>query len=298
MPNSALTNPSDVSAANVIYANRFIKALQLMVPKLDGFTTNLSDEFAEPGDKVTVAYRAPNAVSTSFTNYLTGSLAKKKVEVELDTDLYVGYPVTEKDLAFYTPAHWENQADLDVIEIGRKILNDAAAAATGAKATQTYNLGNTGTTMTLEQLGAARKECVDKGIPPEMCTLYLSPTEYAATLNLLTWMNFGDNNPIKTGIIPGLFGFKAVVEIPGLTGVAGFISAPSGVVIASRAVPVVASGIFLDTRIIKEQASGLTLRLTSAGDVNDGKVVHSIRGLLGSVVADPKAILKLTRTGA
>lgn len=291
MANSATTNPADIAAANIIYADKAIEALHVNKPKIDGFTTNFSDAFAEPGDKITVAYVAPGTVSTSFTSYLTGTLTKKKVDLELDNEIYIGYPVTEGDMMDYSPAHWEGQSERDMKAVVDKIVADAAAVATSAKATQSLTITKAGE-LTLATIGAIRKECIAKNIPVDKATLYLNPTEYTAALNLLTWSISGSGEAIRTGICPQLFGFRAVVEVPGLTS-AGFVAAPTGVVIAARAIPTTADGIFLDRRIIKDPVTGLTLTLTSAGDVTDGKVVHSIRAPKGEVVADPKAILKL-----
>lgn len=296
MANSSITNPSDVAAANIIYANKAIEALQLLAPKIDGFTTNLTDDFAEPGDKVTVAYVAPGTVATSFTSYLTGTLAKKKVEIELDSEIYIGYPITESDMMDYNPAHWEGQAERDMKAVIAKIVGDAAAVATGAKATQSLQITKAGE-LDLATIGKIRKECIAKNIPVDQATLYLNPTEYTAALNLLTWSITGSGDAIRTGVVPQLFGFKAVIEVPNLTS-PGFVSAKTGVAIASRAIPTTASGIFLDRRTIKDETTGLLLTLTSAGDVTDGKLVHSIRAPKGEVIADPKAIIKLTNAPA
>ena len=293
MANTEITNPQAVTAANIIYANRVVEALKLALPRLDGFCTNFTNEFAEPGDTVNAPYVAPGTVADSFTSYLTGTLDKKSIAVQLDNDVYVGYPVTEKDLMHYTPGHWEKRADADAYAIAQKILNDASAVAIGAKATQTMTIG-TATAFTLDTIASIRSECVKKGIPPEQATLYLTSEFYVKALTLLTYSIVGTGDVLTTGMIPGLFGFKAVVEVPGLTGVAGFVAAPTAVVIASRAVPAVAQGIFLDRRYVTDETSGLTLTMTTAGDVTDGKVVTSIRCHKGEVIADPKAVIKLS----
>lgn len=292
MANADITNPQAVTSANIVYSARVVEALKLTLPRLDGFCTNFTDEFAEPGDTVNAPYVAPGTVSASFTSYLTGTLDKKSVAVQLDNDVYVGYPVTEKDLMYFTPGHWEKRADADAYAVAQKILTDASAVATGAKVTQSAVIG-AATAFTLDTIASIRSTCVSKGIPPEQATLYLAPAYFTKALTLLTYSIVGTGDILTTGAINGLFGFKAVVEVPGLTAAAGFVAAPTAVVIASRAVPAVAQGIFLDRRYITDETSGLTLTLTTAGDVSDGKVVTSIRCHKGEVLADPKAIVKL-----
>lgn len=292
MPNT------NIDTALEIYSHKLIEGLTNMLPALRSFSLDLSDDMTEPGETVRVPLVSADAAapwSDSENNYgrTVASLADKKVVV--DQRIIAGFAIGQAQLANFRPSWWEGKGALNARSIADAVLNSVFGIVTAG------NYGDTAAKKLQVALGTfgrkaiaeLRPKVVKGKLQPAKSVLVLNPDFFAALLSDLDAQVYGGREAITGGTIPGLLGFRAIIEAPQLNE-PGFVCHPDAIAIGSRRVQVADTTPYKEFGPVVEPDTGLTLNrvIYTQGDI--GKTSMSIECLFGRDVGNANSLLRLT----
>lgn len=296
--NASTTNPV-AAAARTIYAETVLAELPKLTHAIAGFTSDLSAETAKPGTTIDADFAKVSTVQETFPGYTKYTGADGAVKLTLDLDLSAGFTIDEAKLMSRGANYISEAARLNVSAVLNKLLSKIVEVATGTKVTQILQLAKDAP-YDAAALKATFAKLLAVGIDPAWATLVLSGADYAELATSLPYNMVGKvDNALNTGVIGSALGLKAITVAPTLAS-NGFVSAPTGVVVAARAIPSTSSGNNAGFRrqYIKDPVTGLTLTMTEAFNTDTGATTFSVRTIAGAAVLDPKAIVKITRAAA
>jgi len=118
--------PTNINVAVQLYSKRFIARLQRRIALLKAFSTNLSDEFGNPGTTIDVPILSadPAGAWDDATNNFSRSATDVNTRpVTLDQRIITGFSITMMHLAKFLPHWWEGKADLNVNAIAQAIVD-------------------------------------------------------------------------------------------------------------------------------------------------------------------------------
>lgn len=288
---------TSVATAQEIYSSRFLKGLTRALAALKAFSTSLTDEAKEVGETVKVPLASPDTVApwnATSNNFVRTTAAPVEVSVALSSRIIAGFGITPAQMANFRPNWWEGKADLNAEEVADTILAAVAALITGA------NYGDTAADkiaialagMNRKAVAAIRAAAVARKMRPNRCCLVLNPDYFSALLGDLDANVYGGREAVVAGVIPGLLGFRAVVELPQLT-VGGALLEPSAIAVATRSVAVADEGPYRLVRAITEPETGLTMTNVVLAHGPDGSLNNSVTATYGVAVGDEDACLRI-----
>lgn len=141
--------------------------------------------------------------------------------------------------------------------------------------------------MTKANLAKLRNACAGRVADT---VLALAPAEYADALALFDSNVIGDSEAIKNGVINGLYGFKAVIQLKDLpSGVKGALIPSNAVAVASRAVAVGDDSCYREIGTVSDEF-GFTMTVMRHGSAAKGKGFLNVTALWGAKVVQPDAI--------
>ena len=286
----AYTNPI-TETAREIYAATILTELPKLVAPIKGFTTDFSAAAAEPGETITADFAVASDLYEAFPGYTKFAEGLKQAKVDMNIDLSAGCKVTESGMLKNGAAHLQECARLNAAKVINGFIAKITEAAMGTKATQSLTVGATFDVAALQALYAKLIAC---DIDPTQATLALCAPDYAALIGALPYNVIGAAQGIENGTVTKAFGMN-IVCVPTVAA-NGFASAPTGVMVAARAIPMVGEveGGF-HREIVTEPVTGLTLSLTQSRDLDTGALNFSARLIGGVEIGNPKAIVKITR---
>lgn len=291
MPNT------NTDTALEVYSNKFIEGLTNALPALRAFSLDLSDEMLEPGETVRVPLVTADAAAAwddTTNNYgrTSASLADKKVEVT--SRIIAGFGITQAQLANFRPAWWEQKGALNARSVADAVLDEVFGVVTAA------NFGDTAAKKLQVALAAfgrkaiaeLRPKVVKGKLQPAKSVLVLNPDFYAALLADLDASVYGGREAITGGVIPGLLGFRAIIEAPQITE-PGFVCHPDAIAVGSRRVQVADTTPYKEFGPVTEPDTGLTLNRVIYTDGTIGKTSFSVECLFGVDAGNPDALIRL-----
>ena len=123
--------------------------------------------------------------------------------------------------------------------------------------------------------------------------LLLSPTYFANLLGTLDAYVYGGPEAIRSGYVPGLYGFKSVVCAPGLaSGWKGALVDVNSIGIASRYLAPMA-GAYVDAWKGTDPNSGLTIGFRSFANLCTGRRYLDAEVLFGAKVIRPEGLVSI-----
>ena len=271
----ALTSPGLIKGANQVLVD---VAPELNLIKL--FAHDCSDAVAEGGAKVRVAIASggtAESYNASSANYEheTGSL--DDVFVTLSTQPKSTIGLTSMDaLELAESPYWNTFADAT----GNSVSASISATIGGLFTTTNCTGGKiTMVSVTKAALAGLRANCVGR---VANSVLLLAPDYYAETLSLLDSGVFGGVDPIQTGYIPRLYGFKAVAQGNDLpTGVKGVLLPSNAIAVASRTVAIPDPSCYSEYGTVKDE-NGFALTVLRHGSAATGKAFINTTCLFGA----------------
>ena len=271
----ALTSPGLIKGANQVLVD---VAPELNLIKL--FAYDCSDAVAEAGAKVRVAIASggtAESYNASSANYEheTGSL--DDVFVTLSTQPKSTIGLTSMDaLELAESPYWNTFADAT----GNSVSASISATIGGLFTTTNCTGGKiTMASVTKAALAGLRANCVGR---VANSVLLLAPDYYAETLSLLDSGVFGGVDPIQTGYIPRLYGFKAVAQGNDLpTGVKGVLLPSNAIAVASRTVAIPDPSCYSEYGTVKDE-NGFALTVLRHGSAATGKAFINTTCLFGA----------------
>lgn len=289
---------TDTATAINLYSAKFIEGLTRALPVLRAFSLDCSDDLLEPGKTLDVPLVEPDSVgdwNSSTNNYGRTALTPKAKQVTIDQRKITGFGITQETLANFRPNYWEGKAELNVME-----LADTVSAAVVALVTA-GNYGNTATDkiviplaeMNRSGIAAIRAFAVKQKLRPTRATIALNPDYFAALLADLPADVYGGREAIQNGAVPGLFGFRSIVEVPQMT-IPGFICHPDCIAFGSRKVPVADTTPYKEFGSMVEPVTGLTVNKVLYTNGASGQSNFSVECLYGCAVGNADALVRIT----
>ena len=280
------------------YSRRVLKTLPTQLNFLGAFSTDISDEVKDPGEKIQIALVEADAAGTfdrANNNFARPAGTPKKATVTFGDPLITGFAVTAAQARNIQRRWWEGKADLNV----NSIAASASTAVTNLITDSNFekvvtNVGNAASFVKsgVGKIAAAVSNATNK-LRVKFSTLALSGEYFYALASSLDANVYGGSEPVKNGVIPGLLGFNKVMLMHGYDGV-GFVCEPSAIAFGGRAFRPVDDTPYRAVREIKDPESGLTLTLVEYPDGPSGDLSESVTCQIGAAVGDANALVRLT----
>lgn len=284
---SSLTSP-----ALVFSAERAIVAAHPAIAKARVFATDFSADAAQPGSTMKVPVFTPGTASqfdASTNNYATTDGSVVYASVTFDNHPKHTFSFADTDFNLVNGRQfWDRAGEASGIAVGRAIIN----AVTGlmGNIAQTASL-----TVTKAGIAGLRATADANGFEAGRAVLMLDPANFATLLSLLDYYTYGDREAIKDGVIPGLYGFKAVIENNALpSGTKGALVAEDALVIAGRRIEVQSPRVYQEVGYTTDEESGLTLGIRRGADWATGMNSATVEALFGAAFVQPAKAVKLT----
>ena len=152
--------------------------------------------------------------------------------------------------------------------------------------------------LTKKSVAALRKACHDADISVRDTILALNPVKFAELLSLLDAHMYGGTEAIRDGMIPNLYGYKAVMEMGSLSAdtgenLVGALIPASAIAVASRTVDVLNPKLYDEIGTATDDNSGLVLQMRRGGDWKTGDSVATVECLFGAKLVQPTKIVRL-----
>ena len=279
------------------YSRRLIKVLPAQLNFLGAFSTDVSDEVKDPGEKIQIPLVEMDEAGTfdrANNNFARPAGTPKTATVTFGDPLITGFAVTAAQARNIQKRWWEGKADLNATAIAAS----ASSAVTNlvTKANFDKAVTNVGAAASFAKAGvakiAAAVESATNKLRVKFSTLALSGEYFYNLLSGLDANVYGGTEAIRNGVIPGLFGFAKVMLVHGLD-IPGFVCEPSAIAFGARAFRPVDDMPYRAVREIKEPESGLTLCLVEYPDGPSGDLSESITCQIGAAVGDGGALVRL-----
>lgn len=289
---------TNTNVAAEIYSKRFLAGLTTQLAPLRQFSTDFSPEAKQVGDTVRVPLiSADSAAAWDDTSNNFSGTAEDLTdrEVVVDDRRIAKFTITPAQMANFHPNWWEGKADLNVMEVADAVLDQVAALVTGD------NYGDTAADkMTVSLAGFGRKSVAairakaikDKKLRMNRSVLALNPEFFSALLGDLDANVYGGREAMVTGVIPGLLGFRSIIEIPQLTG-PGFVCHPDAIAIAARKIAFLSTKPYEKVQDVVEPETGLLMTNVIYVDGSTGHGTFSVNVLFGEEVGRSDTLMRL-----
>ena len=212
-------------------------ALQAIYPelvKLQDFAKNYSELEDRPGSAIVIPTYDLSAAAdfnAESNNYASGVNEIKAANVQLNKHLVKSVAITDRDIAD-TGVQFVKDAAAGIASVIGRGLNQYVMGmfnSTNIPLSANINLSTKAGTTNLYKVAA------DNGLDVADSIVILNPTQFAALLPHVDFMQYGGVEAIRYGYVPGYAGFKSVVCSTYLPdGVDGVIVNRNTVGIASR----------------------------------------------------------------
>ena len=287
---SSLTSPAAVyTAASAIVAAR--KA----IARVTQFSTDFSTDAVNPGSTMKIAVFAASAVAGEF---------------DVDSNNYENPDgtVTWADVNFKHIKSTFQFNDTDfLLADGTKFWDNAGKAAGGAVSAgiekvvgdlftaEAVTATHTMASVTKNAVAKLRAKCVEIGCDPGKAVVLLSPDYYAELLSLLDSNIYGGAEAIRNGLVPGLYGFKAVAEFSALpAGTLGAVVPEDAVAVAARLVPVDSTSAYQEVGAWTDPESGLSLGIRRHGAAKFGGNFMTVEASVGAALTQGAKCFRIT----
>jgi len=289
--------PTNIDTAVEIYSNKFILGLTRALAPLRAFSLDLSDDIVDEGTSVNVPLVTADTVgdwNDTTNNYARAAGSQKTKSVKIDKRKICGFPVTQNMMANFRPNQWEGKAELNQKEMADTVL----AAITSVVTPGNYGDGadkKVGVVLAEFKryaVATLRAQIVKAKLTPAKCVLALNPDFFSALLGDLDANVYGGTEAVRSGAIPGLLGFRSIIEVPQYAG-PGFCCHPDAIACASRKVPVADTTPYKEFGSMVEPETGLTLNRVVYTEGAIGKTNFSTECWYGYDVGNGDALIRL-----
>jgi len=289
--------PTNIDTAVEIYSNKFILGLTRALAPLRAFSLDLSDDIIQEGESVNVPLVTADTVGDwdeVNNNYGRTAASSKGKSVKIDKRKICGFAVTQSMMANFRPNQWEGKAELNQKEMADTVLADVTSLVTPANYGDAANKKVAVVLAEFKRYAVAnlRAQIVKAKLTPAKCVLALNPDFFSALLGDLDANVYGGTEAVRSGAIPGLLGFRSIIEVPQYNG-PGFCCHPDAIAVGSRKVPVADTTPYKEFGSMVEPETGLTMNrvVFTAGVI--GKTSFSTECWYGYDVGNGDALIRL-----
>ncbi|MCL1857326.1 MAG: hypothetical protein FWF84_06800 [Kiritimatiellaeota bacterium] len=295
MPPAILT---DMNTAAQVYTDRFIEEVGPILEPVRQFSTDFSEEFANtPGVAIPVPLVTGSEAgdwNKASKNYAMAEASDlDDVMVTIDQRKIAQFAISMEQLATFRPAYWEGKARLNARAIGLAIRNSLFGLVTPANYAKEVEMK--AASFAKGDVATLRRLAVESGMEPDITAVCLNPVLFAALLKSLSADVYGGREAIVGGVIPGLFGFRAVVECPNYNG-NGFMALPSALASASRPIRPAHDTPYTVFETTTDESTGMAFNTVVLVNGNTGLTTLSSEANYGVAVGDKKALVRIVET--
>ena len=280
----ALTSPGVIKAANDVLVQ-----LKPEITMVRAFSYDVSDAAADFGGKVRVAmisggsaenYGDDNCSDTNTGNYEHETHGLGDCFVTLSAQPKATIKITSKDkLELPNDSFWTRAAETGRDAVGGAISKEICGLFTAANCTAGKI---TMATVTKNAVAKLRTNAATKGRVGDY-VLLLSGDYFADLISLLDSNVFGGTDPIQTGAVDRLYGFRSVLcanDLP--DGIKGALVPASGVAVAVRPVAIPDPDAYPECGVVTDEATGFSLTAMRHTSFQTGKAFFNVTGLVGA----------------
>ena len=150
--------------------------------------------------------------------------------------------------------------------------------------------------VTKKAVAQIRAKCATIGCDPGRSVVLLEPGYYAELLSLLDSNIYGGAEAVRNGLVPGLFGFKAVAEFGAFPdgGTLGAVIPEDAVAVAARVVPVQSPKVYEEVGVWTDPESGLSLGIRRHGAPKDGSNFMTVEASIGAALIQGAKCFRIT----
>lgn len=319
---SSLTSPGLRYAANQI-----LMSLHKDIAKVSQFTTNFTADAAQKGSTLLIPVASDAAAedfdrTTNNYSHYKGSI--RYVPMVFDKHKKHSFGFTENDFNLVNGvSFWEASGKKSAEAVGRAIeelvagliTKDTVKTSGDDKTTFSDESGNvitgTGETfsaanevvlgagdLTLKKVADLRKACRNADIPVRDTILALNSVKFAELLSLLDAHMYGGTEAVRDGLIPNLYGYKAVMELDSLSNgegenLVGALIPAASIAVASRTLNILNPKLYDEIGTVTDEKSGLVMQMRRGGDWTTGDSVATVECLFGAKLVMPTKIVRL-----
>ena len=284
------------------YSRRLLKVLPAQLNFLGAFSTDVSDEVKDPGEKIQVPLVEMDEAASfdrASNNFARPAGTPKTATVTFGDPIIAGFAVTAAQARNIQRRWWEGKADLNATAVAasaQSAVTNLVTKSNFAKAVTSVGNAASFAKAGVAKIAAAVESATNK-LRVKFSTLALSGEYFYNLLAGLDANVYGGTEAIRNGVIPGLFGFGKVMLVHGLD-IPGFVCEPSAIAFGARAFRPVDDTPYRAVREITEPESGLTLTLVEYPDGPSGDLSESLTTQIGASVGDPGALVRLVAGGS
>ena len=316
---SSLTSPALRFAAN-----EMITALHKDVVKVSQFTTNFTADAAQKGSTLLIPVIVDGTAgefNRTSNNYGDVDGHIRYTPIKFDKHIKHSFGFSENDFNLVNgTSFWAKSGISTADAIGRKIasivgklINKDNVKTSGVDETEFTDVNGDkveGTKLsfssanehvigtgdlTKKTVAGFRKACKDADIPVGQTILALNSTKFAELLAILDANMYGGTEAIRSGIIPFLYGYKAVMEMDELddTNLVGALIPETAVAVAGRIPEIQNPQLYTEVGTVTDEKSELTVQFRRGGDWKTGDSVATGESLFGASLVQPTKIVRL-----
>lgn len=288
---SSLTSPAAIyTAASAIVAAR--KAIS----RVTQFATDFSSDAVTPGTTMKIPVFAAASAAAEFdrtsNNYENpdGTVTWADVNFKHIKSTFQ-FNDTDFLLADGTK-FWDNAGKASGGAVSAGIEKAVGDLFTAEAVTGTHAMG----TVTKKAVAQLRAKCAAVGCEPGRSVVLLEPGYYADLLSLLDSNIYGGAEAVRDGLVPGLFGFKAVAEFGAFpdSGTLGAVVPEDAVAVAARVVPVESPRVYEEVGVWTDPESGLSLGVRRHGAPKDGSNFMTVEASIGAALTQGAKCFRIT----
>ncbi len=283
-----------------IIADKVIEAFTAELVALSAFSTDYSPEAEKIGATVSVAIPANITASTTQNEYETeDSGALGSVQVPLTGYAKATVGITDAQAASSPSAKLEKFATQQAKAVARKIITDAWALI--LHATYAQKVTKLLADFTSADVRSLRVLLSKANVSVSDRSLILNPDFYDkiladTTLTIASALHYGGTEGIREGRFPRLLGFDVhesnIVPANGQN-LVGFAVHPSAMAIAIRPLTPQAPSEYLETRVISDEKSGISLGYRRHYSAAKGTHFCTFEAVYGAVAAVPAGLARI-----
>ena len=290
----------NASLNDSIIADAAIEAFVAELASLRAFSTDFSDETAQKGASVQVAIPANITAGNTENAYETedsGALGVATVPLTSYAKATVG--ITDKQFANSSSARLEKFAVQQARAVARKIITDAWALILNA--TYAQKVTKALASLTTADVRALKVLLGKADVPLTDRSLILNVDAFDkiagdTTMTIANAMYYGGTEVVREGVIPRLLGFDVIEAniVPGnAENLIGFAVHPSAMAIAIRTLAPQAPSEYLESRVIRDEKSGIGLGYRRHYSTAKGTHYCTFEAIYGAVAAVPAGLARL-----
>ena len=287
---SSLTSP-----AAVYTAAKAVVAARKAVAKVSEFSTDFSADAVKPGTTLKVPVFAAGtaaAFNRTSNNYETVDGTVTWADVTFG-HIKSTFSFDDTDFLLADGTHfWDNAGAASGLAVAAGIEKAVGDLFAEAAVTETHAMAS----VTKAAVAKLRAKCATVGIDPGRSVVLLSPNYFADLLGLLDANIYGGAEAIRNGLIPGLFGFKAVAEFSAFPEAAthGAVVPEDALAIAARLVPVESPAVYQEVGSYTDEQSGLVLGVRRHGDPATGSNYMTVECAVGAALVQGTKVFRIT----